>query len=73
MTTETQGAQTIDPLDLRNLIETTPAPVVGALPDGSVEFAKPCLGGMHGLLIRTIERMGLANHDPRSFSEDQPC
>jgi PAS domain S-box-containing protein len=38
MTTETQGAQTIDPLDLRNLIETMPAPVVCALPDGSVEF-----------------------------------
>ena len=39
MTTETQDAQTIDPLDLRNLIETMPAPVVCALPDGSVEFA----------------------------------
>ena len=38
MTTETQGAQTIDPLDLRNLIETMPTPVVCALPDGSVEF-----------------------------------
>jgi PAS domain S-box-containing protein len=38
MTTETQGARTIDPLDLRNLIETMPAPMVCALPDGSVEF-----------------------------------
>ncbi len=38
MTTETQGAQTTDPLDLRNLIETMPALVVCALPDGSVEF-----------------------------------
>ena len=39
MTTETQGAnQTIDPLDLRNLIETMPALVVCALPDGSVEL-----------------------------------
>ena len=38
MTTETQGAPTIDPLDLRNLIETMPWPVVCALPDGSVEF-----------------------------------
>jgi PAS domain S-box-containing protein len=39
MTTETQGAQSIDPLDLRKLIETMPAPAVCALPDGSVEFA----------------------------------
>ena len=38
MTTETHGAQTIDPLDLRNLIETMPTPAVCALPDGSVEF-----------------------------------
>ena len=38
MTTEAQGAQTIDPLDLRNLIETMPMPAVCALPDGSVEF-----------------------------------
>ena len=38
MTTEAQGAQTIDPLDLRNLIETMPTPAVCALPDGSVEF-----------------------------------
>jgi PAS domain-containing protein len=39
MPTETQGARTFDPLDLRNLIETMPAPVVCALPDSSVEFA----------------------------------
>jgi PAS domain-containing protein len=39
MTTETQGARPIDPLDLRNLIETMPAPVVCALSDGSVELA----------------------------------
>ena len=39
MTTETHGAQTIDPLDLRNLIETMPTPAVCALPDGSIEFA----------------------------------
>src|SRR5208337_1777388 len=38
MTTEAQRAQTIDPLDLRNLIETMPTPAVWALPDGSVEF-----------------------------------
>jgi PAS domain S-box-containing protein len=38
MTTEAQGAQSIDPLDLRNLIETMPTPAVCALPDGSVEF-----------------------------------
>ena len=38
MTTEAQGAQTVDPLDLRNLIETMPTPAVCALPDGSVEF-----------------------------------
>ncbi|MGA7168445.1 MAG: PAS domain S-box protein, partial [Candidatus Sulfotelmatobacter sp.] len=38
MTTEAQGAPTIDPLDLRNLIETMPTPAVCALPDGSVEF-----------------------------------
>jgi PAS domain S-box-containing protein len=39
MTTQTHGAQTIDPLDLRDLIEKMPTPVVCALPDGSVEFA----------------------------------
>jgi PAS domain S-box-containing protein len=39
MTTQTHEAQTIDPLDLRNLIEKMPTPVVCALPDGSVEFA----------------------------------
>ncbi|MGA2924116.1 MAG: PAS domain S-box protein [Candidatus Sulfotelmatobacter sp.] len=38
MTTEARGAQTIDPLDLRNLIEMMPTPAVCALPDGSVEF-----------------------------------
>jgi PAS domain S-box-containing protein len=38
MTTETDGAHTADPLDLRNLIETMPTPAVCALPDGSVEF-----------------------------------
>jgi PAS domain S-box-containing protein len=38
MTTEAQGAPTIDPLDLRSLIETMPTPAVCALPDGSVEF-----------------------------------
>jgi PAS domain S-box-containing protein len=38
MTTEARGAQTVDPLDLRNLIETMPTPAVCALPDGSVEF-----------------------------------
>ncbi len=39
MTSETQGARTTDPLDLRNLIETMPGLVVCALPNGSVEFA----------------------------------
>src|SRR5580704_1496362 len=38
MTTETQAARTIDPLDLRNLIQTMPAPGLCALPDGSVEL-----------------------------------
>jgi PAS domain S-box-containing protein len=38
MTNETQGAQTADPLDLRNLIETMPTLALCALPDGSVEF-----------------------------------
>ena len=38
MTTEAQGAQTVDPLDLRDLIETMPALVVCALPDGSIEL-----------------------------------
>jgi PAS domain S-box-containing protein len=38
MTTETQGAQTADPLDIRNLIETMPGLIVCALPDGSVEL-----------------------------------
>jgi PAS domain S-box-containing protein len=39
MTSETQGAkETTDPLDLRNLIESMPALVVCALPDGSVEL-----------------------------------
>ena len=40
MTAETQSAtQTSEPLDLQMLIETIPAMVVCALPDGSVEFA----------------------------------
>ncbi len=39
MSAQTQGGRTIDPLDLRNIIETIPAPVVCVLPDGSVEFA----------------------------------
>ena len=39
MTTEPQAAQTIDPLDIRNLIETMPELAVCALPDGSIEFA----------------------------------
>jgi len=39
MTTEAQGAQSTDPLDIRNLVETMPELVVCALPDGSVEFA----------------------------------
>jgi PAS domain S-box-containing protein len=39
MTAETQSpAQTSEPLDLQMLIETIPAMVVCALPDGSVEF-----------------------------------
>ena len=38
MTTERQGARTIDPLDLRNLIETMTGLVACALPDGSVEL-----------------------------------
>ena len=39
MNDETQSAtQTSEPLDLRTLIETIPAMVVCALPDGSVEF-----------------------------------
>jgi len=38
MTTKAQGQQTIDPLDLRNLIEKMPALVVCALPDGSAEL-----------------------------------
>jgi PAS domain S-box-containing protein len=39
MTSETQDAkQPVDPLDLRNLVETMPLPAVCALPDGSVEF-----------------------------------
>ena len=40
MTAERQSAtQTSEPLDLQMLIETIPAMVVCALPDGSVEFA----------------------------------
>jgi PAS domain S-box-containing protein len=39
MTTESERAdENNHPLDLRNLIETMPTPVVCALPDGSVEF-----------------------------------
>src|SRR4051794_18482979 len=40
MNAETQSAtQTSEPLHLQTLIETIPAMVVCALPDGSVEFA----------------------------------
>ena len=38
MTTERQGVRTIDPLDLRNLIEAMTGLVACALPDGSVEL-----------------------------------
>jgi PAS domain S-box-containing protein len=38
MSAETQGAQTRDPLDLQDLIETMPGLVVCTLPDGSVEL-----------------------------------
>src|SRR5208337_994949 len=38
MTTEAQSTQTINPLDLRDLIEKMPALAVCALPDGSVEL-----------------------------------
>jgi PAS domain S-box-containing protein len=38
MTTEAHGSQTIDPLDVRHLIEAIPALVVCALPDGSIEL-----------------------------------
>ena len=38
MTTDSQGAQVIDPLDLRDLVEAMPSLAVCALPDGSVEL-----------------------------------
>ena len=54
MTTETQGAQTIDPLGLRNLIETMPTPVVCALPDGSVEFVNRAWLEYTGCLLQQL-------------------
>src|SRR5271157_5098934 len=56
MTTETQGAQTTDPLDLRNLIETMPGLAVCALPDGTVEFVNRDWQKYTGCLTRQLNR-----------------
>ena len=56
MTTEGRGAQTIDPPDLRNLIETMPTPAVGALPDGSVEFVNRQWQEYTGCLTQQLNR-----------------
>jgi PAS domain S-box-containing protein len=75
MTAETQSAtQTNEPLDLRMLIETIPAMVVCALPDGSVEFANRAWQEYTGVSLQQLSGSGwqTAIHpdDVRGFVEE---
>ena len=75
MTAETQSAtQTSEPLDLRMLIETIPAMVVCALPDGSVEFANRAWQEYTGGSLQQLSGSGwqTAIHpdDVRGFVEE---
>src|SRR6201984_102107 len=75
MTAETQSAaQTSEPLDLQMLIETIPAMVVCALPDGSVEFANRAWQEYTGGSLQQLRGSGwqTAIHpdDVRGFVEE---
>jgi PAS domain-containing protein len=72
MAAEAKDAQTIDPPDLRNLVETTQAPVVGALPDGSVEFANRAWLEFTGCSLQKMSGWS-GNHDSCVYREDEPC
>ena len=75
MTAETQSpAQTSERLDLQMLIETIPAMVVCALPDGSVEFANRAWQEYTGGSLQQLRGLGwqTAIHpdDVRGFVEE---
>src|ERR1700741_2014079 len=75
MTAETQSAaQTSEPLDLQMLIDTIPAMVVCALPDGSVEFTNRAWQEYIGGFLQTLKGSGwqTAIHpdDVRGFAEE---
>src|SRR3954454_17059176 len=75
MTAETQSAtQTSEPLDLQMLIETIPALVVCALPDGSVEFANRAWQEYTGGSLQQLRGAGwqtvIHPDDVRGFIED---
>src|ERR1700751_4257781 len=75
MSAETQSAaQTSEPLDLQMLIETIPAMVVCALPNGLVEFANRAWQEYIGGLLQTLKGSGwqTAIHpdDVRGFAEE---
>ncbi|HYT18766.1 MAG TPA: PAS domain S-box protein, partial [Candidatus Polarisedimenticolia bacterium] len=75
MTAETQSAaQTSERLDLQMLIETIPAMVVCALPDGSVEFTNRAWQEYIGGSLQTLKGSGwqTAIHpdDVRGFTEE---
>jgi PAS domain S-box-containing protein len=75
MTADAQSAiHTSEPLDLRMLIETIPAMVVCALPDGSVEFANRAWQEYTGGSLQQLRGSGwqIAIHpdDVRGFLEE---
>src|SRR6201984_214245 len=75
MSAETQSAaQTSEPLDLQMLIETIPAMVVCALPNGCVEFANRAWQEYIGGSLQTLKGSGwqTAIHpdDVRGFAEE---
>ena len=75
MTAETQSpAQTSEPLDLQMLIETIPAMVVCALPDGSVEFANRAWQEYTGGSLQQLTGSGwqtvIHPDDVRGFAEE---
>jgi PAS domain S-box-containing protein len=75
MSAETQSAaQTSEPLDLQMLIETIPAMVVCALPDGSVEFTNRAWQEYTGGSLQKLKGSGwqTAIHpdDVRDFTEE---
>jgi len=75
MTAETQSpAQTSEPLDLQMVIETIPAMVVCALPDGSVEFANRAWQEYTGGSLQQLRGSGwqtvIHPDDVRGFAEE---